>query len=80
MDNKDFLRLVDLLEKESFARIAAESVKTAEIAALSQIISDQNTSFGQTIHDLNATIVQLNHTIGRLLEENRLLKGPKKNS
>lgn len=80
MDNKDFLKLVELLEKESTARIASEASKAAEIAALSQIISDQHVSFGQTIQDLNATIGQLNETIGRLLEENRLLKGPKKNS
>ncbi len=80
MDNKDFLKLVELLEKESSARIAAEGAKAAEISALSQIISEQNASFGQTIQDLNATIGQLNETIGRLLEENRLLKGPKKNS
>lgn len=80
MDNKDFLKLVELLEKESSARIAAEVARAAETAAFQQTISDQNASFGQTIQDLNATIVQLNETIGRLLEENRLLKGPKKNS
>lgn len=37
-------------------------------------------AFGQTIADLNATIIKLNETIGNLLEENRLLKTPKKNS
>ena len=37
-------------------------------------------SFGQKIADLNATIIQLNETIGNLVEENRLLKTPKKNS
>lgn len=69
MDNKDFLKLVEMLERESAARIAAEASKTAEIAVLAQ-----------TIQNLNATIVHLNETIGSLLEENRLLKGPKKNS
>ncbi|MFP5081015.1 hypothetical protein [Pedobacter sp. JCM 36344] len=69
MDNKDFLKLVELLEKESSARVAAEGAKAVEIAALSQIISEQHASFGQTIQDLNAIIGQLNATIGRLLEE-----------
>lgn len=80
MDNKDFLKLVELLEKESSASSTAEGTKAAEIAAFQQTISEMQASFGQTIHDLNATIVQLNEAIGRLLEENRLLKGPKKNS
>lgn len=42
--------------------------------------SKGDATFQQTIDDLNATIKQLNETIGVLLEENRLLKGPKKNS
>lgn len=37
-------------------------------------------AFGRTISDLNATIMKLNETIGNLLEENRLLRSPKKNS
>src|SRR5690606_37727432 len=69
MDNKNFTKLVELLEQESAARIASETSRLAENAASQQIISD-----------LNATIKQLNETIGGLLEEIRLLKGPKKNS
>ena len=69
MDNKDFLKLVELLERESAARMASEAARTSE-----------NAIFQQTIQDLNATIARLNETIGTLLEENRLLKGPKKNS
>src|SRR5690606_33111705 len=69
MDNKNFTKLVELLEQESAARIASETFRLAENAASQQIISD-----------LNATIKQLNETIGGLLEEIRLLKGPKKNS
>ena len=80
MDNNDFLKLVELLEGESSARMASEAARAAENATFQQTISNQNASFGQTIQDLNATIKQLNETIGALLEENRLLKGPKKNS
>lgn len=69
MDQKDFLKLVELLERESVARIVSETSRSSETAA-----------FQQTIVDLHATIRQLNETIGNLLEENRLLKGPKKNS
>jgi transposase len=69
MDNKDFLKLVELLERESAARMASEAARASE-----------NVLFQQTIQDLNATIARLNETIGTLLEENRLLKGPKKNS
>lgn len=67
MDNKNFTKLVELLEHESAARIASETSRLAENAVSQQIISD-----------LNATIKQLNETIGGLLEEIRLLKGPKK--
>lgn len=69
MDNHNFQKLLGLLERESSARIASEAARAAE-----------HTSFQQTIADLNTTIEQLNKTIGTLLEENRLLKGPKKNS
>lgn len=69
MDNSDFLKLVELLERESSARIASEAARVAENAAFQQMISNQN-----------ATINKLNETIGALLEEIRLLKGPKKNS
>ncbi|MET3113459.1 hypothetical protein AAKU52_001182 [Pedobacter sp. CG_S7] len=69
MDNKDFLKLVEILERESAARIASEASRISE-----------STAFQQTIKDLNSTIEKLNETIGSLLEENRLLKGPKKNS
>lgn len=37
-------------------------------------------AFEQTISNLNAIIIKLNETIGNLLEENRLLRTPKKNS
>lgn len=57
MDNKNFTKLVELLEQESAARIASETSRLAENAASGQIISD-----------LNATIKQLNETIGGLLE------------
>lgn len=67
MDNKNFTKLVELLEHESAVRIASETSRLAENAVSQQIISD-----------LNATIKQLNETIGGLLEEIRLLKGPKK--
>lgn len=42
--------------------------------------ASDHAAFGQMISDLNATIIQLNETIGNLLEENRLLRTPKKNS
>ena len=45
---------------------------------VARIASDA--AFGQMISDLNATIIKLNQTIGNLLEENRLLRTPKKNS
>ena len=77
MDNRDFLKLVELLERESAARMASEAARVTENAAFQQTITEQNTSFGKTIQDLNATIQRLNETIGVLLEENRLLKGPK---
>ncbi|WP_069658629.1 IS66 family transposase [Arcticibacter eurypsychrophilus] len=80
MDSKGFLKLAELLEQESVARIAAKASKASEIAALLQRISEQNASFGKTVQDLNATIQHLNETISILLEENKLLKGPKKNS
>lgn len=69
MDNHNFQKLLELLERESSARIASETARAAE-----------NKAFQQTIADLNTTIGQLNQTIGTLLQENRLLKGPKKNS
>ena len=69
MDHHNFQKLLELLERESCARIASEAARAAE-----------HTAFQKTISDLNTTIGQLNKTIGTLLEENRLLKGPKKNS
>jgi transposase len=62
MDSKELLGLIELLQKESAARIADRE------------------AFNAVIAELNATIQQLNATIGTLLEENRLLKTPKKNS
>ncbi|WP_286883888.1 hypothetical protein [Sphingobacterium sp. UBA5980] len=69
MDNTNFQLLLELLERESSARIAAEEARLAE-----------NVAFQQTLEDLDRTIKQLNDTVGLLLKENRLLKGPKKNS
>jgi transposase len=76
MDNTNFQLLLELLERESSARIASEEARVAENSARAA----ENSAFQQTIEDLNTTIKQLNDTIGLLLEENRLLKGPKKNS
>lgn len=45
---------------------------------VARIASDA--AFGQMISDLNLTIIKLNQTIGNLLEDNRLLRTPKKNS
>ncbi|HEY0175484.1 MAG TPA: hypothetical protein VGC08_03835 [Pedobacter sp.] len=64
MDNRDLLKLVDLLEKESSVRIASEVARAAENANFQQTNSDMQASFSQTIRDLNATIGQLNETIG----------------
>ena len=69
MDSKEFLGLVEMLQQESAARTAEQAARAADQAA-----------FQLTISELNATIRQLNETIGQLLEENRLLKSPKKNS
>src|SRR5690606_13465724 len=69
MEHHNFQKLLELLERESCARIASEAARAAE-----------HTAFQRTISDLNTTIGQLNKTIGTLLEENRLLKEPKKNS
>ncbi|MFS4474719.1 IS66 family transposase [Chryseobacterium sp. T20] len=69
MDNDNFQKLLELLERESSARIASETARLAE-----------NTIFQQTIAELNATIKELNETIGLLQEELRLSKGPKKDS
>ncbi|QQD16193.1 IS66 family transposase [Sphingobacterium sp. UDSM-2020] len=76
MDNTNFQLLLKVLERESSARIAAEEARALDNSARSA----ENRKFQQTIEDLNKTIKQLNDTIGLLLEENRLLKGPKKNS
>lgn len=83
MDNTNFQLLLDMLERESSARIALEQARAVENSA--RVASEEariaeNRVFQHTIEDLNNTIKQLNDTIGRLLEENRLLKGPKKNS
>ncbi|KKX46977.1 IS66 family transposase [Sphingobacterium sp. JB170] len=80
MDNDKFLVLIDLLEKESAARLSAESSKALEIESMRQIIASMQVSFNQIIEDLNLTITDLNATIGTLLEQNRLLSAPKKNS
>lgn len=45
MDNDKFLVLIDLLEKESAARITAESSKVLEIESLHQIIASIQVSF-----------------------------------
>lgn len=59
MDNKDFLKLVELLERESTAGMTSEAARTSETVL-----------FQQTIPDLNPMIERLNDTIGTLLEEN----------
>ena len=69
MDSKELLKLIDLLQKESLAR-------ASDRAVFGQTISDLN----GIIVKLNATIITLNETIGNLLEENRLLRTPQKNS
>lgn len=80
MDNHNFQKLLELLERESSALISCEGARAAQAIAYQDTISGMQASFEETIKDLNATIGQLNETIGVLLEENRLLKGPKKNS
>ena len=76
MDTATFQKLLELLERESSACIASEEARIkAEITR-----AEENIVFGRTIANLNATIQELKETMNVLLEENRLLKGPKKNS
>lgn len=80
MDSDKFLKLIEMLERESAARVASEAARISENLAFQQAISDIQASNQQTIRQLNETIIGLNATIGSLMEEIRLLKGPKKNS
>ncbi|QIH32235.1 hypothetical protein [Sphingobacterium sp. DR205] len=80
MDNHSFQKLPELLERESSARMASEAARAAGTIAYQDTIFGMQASFKETTEDLNATIGQLNETIGVLLEENRLLRGQKKNS
>lgn len=69
-----------MLERESAARVASEVARLSENSAFQQTLLDIQASNQQTIEQLNATIIGLHATIGSLMEEIRLLKGPKKNS
>lgn len=69
MQSKEFLRLVELLEEVSASRKAEQASRAVAEAA-----------FHQTISDLNATVQRLTASIAELIEENRLLKNPRKNS
>ena len=73
MDSDKFLILIEMLERESAARVSSEAARLSENSAFQQTILDMQTSHERTIQELNATI-------GKLMEEIRLLKGPKKNS
>jgi len=69
MDSEKLLELIELLQQESAARKAEQASRAAAEASLLQ-----------TISDLNSMVKHLNTTIAKLIEENRLLKSPKKNS
>ncbi|MEN5058455.1 hypothetical protein [Sphingobacterium kitahiroshimense] len=73
MESDKFLKLIELLERESAARVASEAARISENLVFQQTILDMQASNQQIIQ-------QLNTTIGILMEEIRLLKGPKKNS
>lgn len=69
MQSKEFLRLVELLEEVTASRKAEQASRAITEAA-----------FHQTISELNTTVQRLTASIADLIEENRLLKNPKKNS
>ncbi len=80
MDSDKFLKLIEMLARESAVRIACEATRISENLVFQQTISDVQASNRRTIQQLNETIIALNATIGSLMEEIRLLKGAKKNS
>lgn len=59
MDSGKYLKLIEMLEKESAARVASEAARKSENLAFQQTILDMQTSNQQIIQQLNATIGSL---------------------